>query len=283
LVNRGVEVKGMDGKSPAELESLKARMKATWMAGDFGVIGRSHERAAEEFIARRSLAPEARVLDVACGTGNLAIVAARGGARVIGVDIATNLLRQARARAESEQLVIQFDEGDAEHLPYSDEAFDVVVSMFGVMFAPHPDVAAAELVRVCRPGGTIALANWTPTGFTGQTFKAVARHFPPPANLPAPTQWGDESIVRQRLRDGIFDLRMTPRTATFSFPYPPALVVEAFRTYFGPISNAFAALDPSGQAALRRELEQLWSAHNRATDGTTAVDSEYLEIIATRA
>jgi len=273
----------MDAKSPAELESLKARMKATWMAGDFGVIGRSHERAAEEFIARRSLAPGTHVLDVACGTGNLAIVAARGGARVTGVDIATNLLQQARTRAETEQLAIQFDEGDAERLPYADEAFDVVVSMFGVMFAPHPDVAAAELVRVCRPGGTIALANWTPTGFTGQTFKAVARHCPPPVNTPPPTQWGDESIVRQRLRDGILDLRMTRRTATFSFPYPPAQVVETFRTYFGPISNAFAALDPNGQAALRRELEQLWFAHNRATDGTTAVDSEYLEIVATRA
>src|SRR4029453_11602279 len=191
-----------------EMESLKSRLKAMWMTGDFGQVAKIIETGAEEFIDRLALQPGVRLLDVACGSGNLAIPAARAGAIVTGVDIATNLLEQARARAESERLIIQFDEGDAERLPYPDEAFDVVVSMFGVMFAPRPDVAAAELVRVCRPGGPTALANWTPTGFTGQTLKTVARHVPPPANVPPPTQWGDETIVRERLRAGIASLRM---------------------------------------------------------------------------
>ena len=198
-----------------------------------------------------------------------------------GVDIAMNLLEQGRARAQSEGLAIQFDEGDAEGLPYGDAAFDRVVSMFGAMFAPRPALAAAELVRVCRPGGRIAMANWTPTGFAGQMFKTVGRHVPPP-DIPPPTQWGDEAVVRERLRDGIADLQMTKRMCPLQYPFPPSEVVEFYRVYFGPVNRAFAALDADGQAVLRRDLEQLWSAHNRAQDGSTHVESEYLEVIATK-
>src|SRR5918997_2114650 len=151
-----------------EMESLKTRLKAMWMAGDFGQVAKHIETGAEEFIARLALKPGVRLLDVACGSGNLAIPAARAGAIVTGVDIATNLLEQARARAESEGLKIQFDEGDAEKLPYADASFDIVVSMFGAMFAPRPELVAAELVRVCRPGGRIAVADWTPGGFVGR-------------------------------------------------------------------------------------------------------------------
>jgi len=167
-----------------EMESLKAKLKATWMAGDFGQIAKQIEQGAEEFIARLELKPGVRLLDVACGSGNLAIPAARAGAIVTGVDIATNLVEQARARAEAEGLKIQVDEGDAEDLPYDDASFDEVVTMFGAMFAPRPERVAAELVRVCRPGGRIAMANWTPTGFTGQMFKIGATHVPPPPNMP---------------------------------------------------------------------------------------------------
>lgn len=265
-----------------EMESLKTRLKAMWMAGDFGEVAKHIETGAEEFIARLALKPGERALDVACGSGNLAIPAARAGAVVTGVDIATNLLEQARARAASESLTIRFDEGDAENLPYADAAFDVVMSMFGAMFAPRPELVAAELARVCRPGGRIAMANWTPEGFIGQMFKITGKHVPPPANMPSPLKWGNEEIVRERLRDGIADVRLTRRMCPFIYPFPPAEVVESFRKYYGPTQRAFAALDADGQAALRSDLERLWAEHNQATDDTTQVAGEYLEVIATR-
>jgi SAM-dependent methyltransferase len=265
-----------------EMESLKTRLKAMWMAGDFGQVAKYIETNAEEFIARLALEPGLRLLDVACGSGNLAIPAARAGAIVTGVDIATNLLEQARARAESEGLTIQFDEGDAENLPYTDAAFDVVVSMFGAMFAPRPELVAAELARVCRPGGRIAMANWTPDGFIGQMFKITGKYVPPPPGMPSPIKWGDEATVRERLRDGIADLQLARRMCPFKYPFSPAEVVESFRMYYGPTQRAFDALDTDGQAALRNDLERLWAEHNQATDDTTYVEGEYLEVIATR-
>jgi SAM-dependent methyltransferase len=203
---------------------------------------------------------------------------------VTGVDIATNLLDQARTRATDEGLDIQFEEGDAEQLPYDDSSFDTVVSMFGVMFAPRPELAAADLARVTRPGGTIALANWTPTGFIGRMFKLTASHVPPPAGVPSPITWGDESTVRERMEPHVGELRCTPRTIMFNFPVAGAELVEFWRLYYGPTNRAFAALeaDPEKHVALRRGLEALWTEHNQATDGGTLVPSEYLEVIATR-
>jgi len=265
-----------------EMESLKTRLKAMWMSGDFGQVAKHIETNAEEFIARLALKPGVRVLDVACGNGNLAIPAARAGAVVTGVDIAPNLIEQARARAASEGLTIQFDEGDAESLPYADAAFDVVVSMFGAMFAPRPELVAAELVRVCRPGGKIAMANWTPEGFIGQMFKVTGKHVPPPPNMPSPLKCGDEETVRERMRDGVADLQLTRQMCRFKYPFPPAEVVEFFRMYYGPTQRAFAALDPDGQTALRSDLERLWIEHNEAKDNTTLGDGEYLEVVATR-
>lgn len=265
-----------------EMEALKAKMKSVWSAGDFGKIALLLDAGAEEFIGRLNLQKGERVLDVACGSGNLAIPAARAGAIVTGVDIAPNLIEQARARAADENLECQFDEGDAEQMPYADASFDTVVTMFGAMFAPRPDVTASELVRVCRPGGRIAMANWTAEGFTGKMFKTNARHVPPPPDIPSPVLWGDEETVRGRLREGIAELRLTRRPITFQYPFSPAEVVEYFRQFFGPTQFAFAALDEGGQAALRQDLEQLWSEHNQAGDGTTVVESEYLEVTAVR-
>lgn len=265
-----------------EMDTLKTRLKAMWMAGDFGEVAKHIETGAEEFIERLALRPGVRLLDVACGSGNLSMPAARAGAVVTGVDIAPNLLEQARARAAAEGLTIQFDEGDAEELPYADAAFEVVVSMYGAMFAPRPELVAAELMRVCRSGGRIAMANWTPDGFIGRMFKTTGRHVAPPANMPSPLQWGDEETVRARLSEGVADVKMTRRMCRFEYPFSPAEVVEFFRTYYGPTQRAFAALDAGAQAALRGDLERLWAEHNQATDGTTHVEAEYLEVVATR-
>ena len=268
-----------------DIDALKSRLKATWMAGDFGLIARSYESGAAEFVRRLGFVPGTRVLDVACGTGNLAIPAARTGAEVTGVDIATNLLEQARSRAVAEGLTALFDEGDAEKLPYPDASFDVVISMFGVMFAPRPELSAAELLRVCRPGGTIALANWTSAGFVGQMFKTIAGHVPPPAGVPSPIQWGDEAKVRERLGSRCSDVRLTSRTIAFEFPFGPAEVVEFWRVYYGPTNRAFEALksDLAKQAAFRSDLERLWSSQNRGMGASTRVESEYLEVTATKA
>ena len=266
----------------SDIEGLKARLKSTWMAGNFGEIAKSVEPHAEEFIGRRSIKPGMRVLDVACGTGNLAIPAAKAGANVTGVDIATNLIEQGRKRASNEGVDIQFDEGDAEELPYPDASFDFVVSMYGAMFAPRPERVTAELVRVCRPGGEIAMANWTPHGFVGQMLQVTSAHVPPPPGMSSPVMWGEEATVRERFLDGIANLKLMPIRVTIKYPFSPGDVVEFFRVYFGPTQRAFAALPEDKQPALRRDLEDHWAKYNRATDGTTDVESEYLEVLATR-
>lgn len=266
-----------------EMEALKTKLRATWTAGDFGQIAQAYTSGAAEFIERLGLKPGEKVLDVACGTGNLAIPAAKAGAIVTGVDIAPNLIEQARKRAEAEGLNCQFDEGDAEALSYADGSFDMVVTMFGAMFAPRPKRVAEELTRVCRSGGRIAMANWTADSFVGQMFKITSLYVTPP-NMPSPILWGDEPTVRDRFKEGISDLQLNRRMITFNFPFSPKEVVEVFRTYYGPTNKAFAALeeDKEKQTALRDDLEKHWEEHNRATDGTTIVNSEYLEVIARR-
>lgn len=266
-----------------EMEALKAKLKATWTSGDFGQIAKSYAPGAAEFVSRLNLQPGERVLDVACGTGNLTIPAAKSGANVIGQDIALNLLEQGWARAKAEGLTIRFDENDAEALPYEDASFDTVMTMFGAMFTPQPETTAAELARTCRPGGRIAMANWTPSGFIGQMFKIVGKHVPPAPGMPSPLLWGDEATVSQRFNGSVADLQLARRTITFDFPFSAAEVVECFRRYYGPTYKAFGALDEQGQAALRQDLEQLWSAHNQSKNGVTKVESEYLEVVAIRA
>lgn len=272
----------MQNVSP-DLAQLKAGMKAAWMAGDFGQIATFISGEAENFVARLKLRPGAKYLDVACGTGNSAIPAAKAGAQVTGVDIATNLLAQARKRAADEQLDIRFEEGDAEELPYPDRSFDVVVSMFGAMFAPRPDRVAAEFLRVCRPGGMIAMANWTSQGFVAKMSQVTSKRVPPPPGIPVPALWGDESTVKQRLGHGCSELTCTRRQVVLAYPFPPKETFAFFLQYFGPTKMAFARLDAAGQAELSTQLGSLWMEHNTATDGTTAVEAEYLEVHAIRA
>lgn len=266
-----------------EIEAVKAKMKATWMAGDYGTFAQFMEPGALKLLEDWQIPAGHRLLDVGCGAGQIAIPAARAGIHATGLDIAPNWIEQARARAAAEGLKAQFDEGDAEDLPYPDASFDSVVSLVGAMFAPRPDRVAAELLRVCRPGGRIIMVNWTPSGFVGQMFKAIAKHVPPASGVPSAMLWGDEDTVRERLRDGIKNLRLTHRTyPVWNYPFGVPQVVEFFRENYGPVRRAFAALNTDAQKALRKDLEATFSAYNRATDGTTSLESEYLEVIATR-
>lgn len=266
----------------ANIEELKPRLKETWMAGNFGEIARSIEEHARDLVTCLDIRSGMRVLDVACGTGNVAILAAVAGASVTGVDIATNLLEQARVRADREGVDVAFDEGDAEALPYADASFDLVVSMYGAMFAPRPERTGAELLRVCSAGGRIVMANWPSDSFIGQMGKVHAAHVPPPSGVPSPVLWGDETTVRERLQHGVSELRTKRVPVAFNYPFSPAETVEFYREYYGPTQRAFESLPPDRQSVLRRDLENHWEKHNRATDGTTLVETEYLEVVATR-
>jgi SAM-dependent methyltransferase len=265
-----------------EMDVLKARLKAMWMAGDYGHFATFLEPGAMAFFPRIGIADGDRVLDVACGAGQLSFVAARAGARVTAVDIATNLIDQARGRQAQEGIPVTFAEGDAEDLAFDDASFDVVFSLIGAMFAPRPDRVAAELKRVCRPGGRIVMGNWAPSGFIGQMFRINGKHVAPPAGMPSPVLWGDEATVRERFSEGVRDLQITTHNYPFRYPFAPADVVEFFRQYYGPTNRAFASLDEAGQAALRADLVAHWSAHNTATDGGTTIESTYLEVVAIR-
>jgi SAM-dependent methyltransferase len=262
-------------------DPLVTRNRAAWTTGDFERIAAGYREGATAFIARLGLQPGESVLDVACGTGNLTLPAARSGARVTGVDIAANLLATARSRAASEGLAIQFDEGNAEELPYADGSFETAVTMYGAMFAPRPERVAAELLRVVRPGGRIAMANWTPGSFIGAMLRAHTALVPPPSGVPSTLLWGDEAMVRERLA-GARQVTLTRRTIRFDYPMPPADVVQLFRDWYGPTIRTFEALGAESQARLFNELVTLWSNQNSATDGTTRVTSEYLEVIAER-
>jgi SAM-dependent methyltransferase len=265
-----------------EMEALKTRLKATWMAGDYGHFAQYLEPGALEFLARLDVSPGIRMLDVGCGAGQIAIPAAKAGAIVTGIDIAANLIEQARRRAAAAGVQVRFDEGDAEDLPYPDASFDLVVSLIGAMFAPRPELVAAELLRVCRPGGRIAMANWTPEGHVGQMFKIIGKHVPPPPLMPSPMKWGDEATLRERLGQGTSALSVTRRLYPMRYPFGPAEVVDFFFKYYGPTVRAWAALDPSAQAALRNELIALWSANNKAGADATLVEAEYLDVAGVR-
>jgi ubiquinone/menaquinone biosynthesis C-methylase UbiE len=266
-----------------DMSAIKTRLKAVWMSGDYGTFAKYMEPGALEILASWEIQPGSKLLDIGCGAGQITIPAARAGIQATGVDIATNSLEQARARARAEGLKVHFDEGDAEQLPYPDASFDTVVSLVGAMFAPRPEKVAAEMTRVTRPGGRILMVNWTATGFVGQMFKAIAKHVPPAPGIPSVMLWGDEATVRERLKDGIKALKLTKRIyPSWTYPFSVPEVVEFFRQNYGPMQRAFAALEPNHQQALRQDLEQVFSAHNRATDGTTTLEAEYLEVSATK-
>jgi ubiquinone/menaquinone biosynthesis C-methylase UbiE len=262
-------------------DPLSLRSRLTWTSGDFARIATGFADGAAAFVDRLSLSRGERTLDVACGTGNLTLPAARAGAVVTGLDIAPNLLERARISAIQSGVTIQFDEGDAECLPYASGSFATVVSMFGVMFAPRPERALSELFRVTRGGGRIALANWTPAGFIGEMLRAHAALVPPPDGVPSVLHWGDSEIMSERLASygsRIRSVSMTPRTIALEYPLSPGGVVELFRDAYGPSVRAFAGLDEDGRAKLYSDLKRLWKQHNSATQFFTQVHAEYLDV-----
>lgn len=260
---------------------LKTKLETVWTTGDYGWVARGMQDSAEAFMAEHLPAPGERVLDIACGTGQLAIPCARAGAEVTGLDLSEAWLAQARERAAAEGLDIRLDQGDAEAMPYPDASFDMVVSLIGVMFAPRPERAAAEMLRVCRPGGRILMGNWTPEGRVGEFFRIIAGHVPPP-DMPSPLLWGTEDAVRERLGDAVTDLTFTRRMMHFSYPLPPEAVADHYLEHFGPVKTAAAQLDADARAALRDDIVAHWAAGNTATDGTTEADAEFLVVRAVK-
>jgi SAM-dependent methyltransferase len=271
-----------DAPAQPDLAAIKAKQQSTWSAGDYARIGTTIQLVGETLCEAVPVAAGERVLDVACGNGNAALAAARRYAVVTGLDYVPALLDGARARAAAEGLALDLREGDAEALPFEDGSFDVVLSVFGVMFTPDPARAAGELARVCRPGGRIALASWTPDGFIGKVFQTVGRHVPPPAGLRSPAEWGTERRVRELFDGAARAIRLERREFTFRYR-SPAHWVEVFRTFYGPIHRAFAALPPAAGALLERDLLAVLEEANAARDGTLAAPSSYLEVVITRA
>jgi ubiquinone/menaquinone biosynthesis C-methylase UbiE len=266
-----------------EIKAIKSTMKSTWEAGDYGTFATYMEPGAIEIFMTWNIGPGQQMLDVGCGAGQISIPAAKNGVRVTGVDIASNLLTQACSRAQAEGLDAQFEEGDAEQLNFPDASFDVVVSLIGAMFAPRPEKVAAELLRVCRPGGKIIMGNWTPQSLPGQMFKTIGKYLPPPPDVPSPPLWGDEDTARHRFSEGTSSLTLTRRHyPSWTYPFAVAQVVEFFGQYVGPVHRAFTVLQESAKSELRQDLEHLFAQFNEATDGTTSLKGEYLEIVATR-
>ncbi|MEV4352506.1 class I SAM-dependent methyltransferase [Actinoplanes sp. NPDC049596] len=264
------------------LEGVKAKQQKTWASGDYGAVAALIHSMAEETVQAADLSAGARVLDVAAGTGNASIAAARCGAEVLATDYVSGLLDRARERAAAEHLPIATEIADAENLPYPDGRFDAVISVVGAMFAPDQEKVAAELTRVCRPGGTIAMANWTPDGFIGEMFRTVGRRVPPPPGVRGPVEWGNEARVRELFGDRVSRLSAVERTFVFRFVSPEAFT-DYFRQTYGPTLKAFEALGPDGAKPLYDDLVALAGRNNTATDGTLKIPSTYLRIVATRA
>ena len=262
---------------PIDLSALKTRQHGAWSSGDYAIVGTTLQVVGEQLCEALDLRAGSKVLDVAAGNGNATLAAARRWCEVVSTDYVPSLLARGQARAAADGLTVTFREADAEALPFDDGAFDAVVSTFGVMFTPDQDKAAAELVRVCRRGGKIGLANWTPDGFIGQVFKTLGKYLPPPAGAKSPALWGTEARLAEMF-GAAGAIRSERRD--FNFRYRSAEhFIEVFRTYYGPMLKAFDALDAVNQQKLRDDLLALIGSLNRAEDGTMVVPSAYLEVV----
>ncbi len=263
-----------------DLGTIKGRQKVAWGSGDYAVIGNTLQIVGESLCEAVDLRSTQRVLDVAAGSGNATLAAARRFAEVVSTDYVASLLEQGRARAAADRLAVTFREADAEALPFDDASFDIVLSTFGVMFTPNQEQAAAELLRVCRKGGKIGLANWTPESFIGQLFRTIGKYVPPAPGVRSPALWGNKAHL-----DGLFGptASVAATARTFMFRYKSAAHwIEIFRTYYGPVHKTFAALDAAHQNGLENDLLALLTRFDLAKDGSLVVPSEYLEVVVTK-
>jgi ubiquinone/menaquinone biosynthesis C-methylase UbiE len=261
-----------------DLEALKARQHGAWSSGDYAVVGTTLQIVGEELCEALDLRAGQKVLDVAAGNGNVSLAAARRWCDVVSTDYVPALLARGKLRAEADGMKMEFKEADAEALSFADAAFDVVVSTFGAMFTPNQDRAAAELARVCKRGGKIGLANWTPEGFIGQVFKTLGKYLPPPAGAKSPALWGTEVRIKEMFGPSASAIHAERRNFVFRYRSPEHFL-EVFKNYYGPMLKAFAALDATNQQKLHQDLLALIGTMNRADDGTMIVPSEYLEIV----
>jgi ubiquinone/menaquinone biosynthesis C-methylase UbiE len=267
--------------SSPDLAALKTRQQAAWSTGNYAVVGTTIQIVGESLCEALDLRSGSRVLDVAAGNGNATLAAARRWCQVTSTDYVGSLLESGRARARAEGHAIQFQEADAESLPFPDASFDVVISTFGVMFTPDQEKAAGELARVCRPGGRIGLANWTPESFIGRLFKTIGKYVPPAAGVKSPALWGTKARLTELFGKTAKEIRTASREFTFRYRSPEHFI-EVFRTYYGPMNKTFGALDAERQAAFTRDLLALMERDNRSGDSTLVLPSEYLEVVIER-
>lgn len=261
-----------------DLGAVKSKQQMAWSAGDYAVVGTTLQIVGESLCEAVDLRAGARVLDVAAGNGNATLAAARRWAEVTSTDYVPALLEHGRARAAAEGLTVKFEPADAENLPYADASFDVVLSTFGVMFTPDQEKAAAEMARVCRPGGKIGLANWTPSSFIGELFKLIGRYLPPPVGVMPPSLWGTQERLNELFADKLDSISVERKDFVFRYR-SAAHWLDVFRTFYGPMQKAFGALDPARQEALAADLIALAERFNRATDGSLVAPGQYLEVV----
>ncbi|MBN3759551.1 methyltransferase domain-containing protein [Burkholderia sp. Ac-20365] len=265
----------------ADFAALKVRQQAAWSTGNYAVVGTTLQIVGENLCEALDVRAGSRVLDVAAGNGNATLAAARRWCEVTSTDYVASLLDAGRVRAQAEGLAVQFQEADAEALPFADASFDIVMSTFGVMFTPDHNKAAAELLRVCKPGGRIGLANWTPESFIGQLFKTIGKYIPPPAGVKSPAMWGTQAHIEALFGSSARKIVASSRDFTFRYR-SPAHFVEVFRTFYGPVNKAFAALEGETRAAFLHDLMNLIESRNRSGDATLVLPSEYLEVVVER-
>ena len=264
-----------------DLTAVKTRQQGAWSSGDYAIVGTTLQIVGEQLCEAIDIRAGQKVLDVAAGNGNVTLAAARRWCKVVSTDYVPALLERGRERAAAERLDIEFQQADAEALPFADDTFDVVVSTFGVMFTPDQERAAAELIRVCKPGGKIGLANWTPDGFIGQLFKTIGKHLPPPAGVKSPALWGTGARITEMFGLQASSIRIEQRAFVFRY-HSAQHWLDVFKTYYGPLLKAFAALEPRAQSALSGDLIALIKQFNRSGDDSMVVPSDYLEIVITR-
>ena len=271
------------GRAPdqPDLAAVKSRQHGAWSSGDYAIVGTTLQIVGEDLCEALDLRSGQKVLDVAAGNGNVTLAAARRWCEVTSTDYVPALLERGRARAAADGLKVVFQEADAEALPFADGSFDVVVSTFGVMFTPDQERAAAEMIRVCKRGGKIGLANWTPEGFIGQLFKTIGKHAPPPAGVKSPALWGTRARIAEMFEPHAASIKSAQRSFVFRYRSPEHWI-EVFKTYYGPLLKTFAAIEPANRAALHDDLLALIGQFNRSGDNSMVLPSEYLEIVITR-